>query len=95
MQFCMNGIKIKRASAAVIALVSASTGAVAQEYSYQAEHAANVRAIQAQRDQHAANVAALHGDYGAANAFGYAAAVRSAQSRDDARYARHLRYYGY
>lgn len=66
-----------------------------------AAHDANVRAIQSRRDLHAANVAVLQGDYGAARVYGHAAAVRQAQSDGDARFAYHAgqaariqRYYG-
>lgn len=67
----------------------------------QAAHSSDVRAIQARRDQHTANVAALHGDIGAARAFSHAADVRQAQSAHDARFSRRAneaarveRYYG-
>ena len=88
-------ITLKSASLALGALLLASTGARAQYDSRQAEHAANVRSIQAQRDQHAANVAALNGDYAAADAYARAASVRRYQSHRDAAYARGLRYEGY
>ena len=73
----------------------ATTGASAQYDSRQAEHASNVRAIQAQRYQHAANVAVLHGRYRAANAYARAAVVRRGQSHRDAGGARRLRHQGY
>lgn len=52
-----------------------------------ASHSSNVRAIQARRDQHAANVAAINGDFGAARAYAHAADVRQVQSDRDARLA--------
>ena len=95
MAFPLKMINIKCASAALGGLVLVSTSACAQYDSRQAEHAANVRAIQAQRDQHAANVAALNGDYAAADAYSRAASVRRYQSYRDAGYAQQLRYGGY
>ncbi|MCJ2037504.1 hypothetical protein MKK70_12330 [Methylobacterium sp. E-041] len=86
---------IKSVSVALGALVLLNTGACAQYASDQAAHAADVRAIQARRDQHAANVAALYGDYAAADAYAHAAHVRRVQSYRDAGYAQRLRYWGY
>ncbi len=82
-------------SATIGALMLATTSAHAQYDDRQAQHAANVRAIQAQRDQHAANAAALNGDYRAADAYARAAAVRRGQAYRDAGAARRLRYEGY
>lgn len=95
MNLKINAVGIKLTSSAFSVLVLLSTGACAQYDARQAQHAANVRAIQAQRDQHAANVAALNEDYASADAYEHAANVRRAQSYRDAGYAQQLRYGGY
>ncbi|WP_230483482.1 hypothetical protein [Sphingomonas sp. Leaf21] len=72
-----------------------ATAASAQDWRYdeyqahQAGRVAQIHAYQAGRDQRAANTAAYYGDYRAANAYAHAAAVRRAEARRDAHYARH------
>lgn len=72
-----------------------ATAAGAQDWRYdeyrahQAGRGAELHAYQAGRDQRAADTAAYYGDYRAANAYAHAAAVRRAEARGDARYARH------
>ncbi|KQO65615.1 hypothetical protein [Methylobacterium sp. Leaf88] len=89
----MNGVKMVLAGCLVSGWAWLVVPAQAQEslrtaiVAQHAAHSANVRAIQSRRDVHAANVAALHGDFGAARVFSHAAAVRQAQSDGDARFA--------
>jgi len=85
---------------AVLAAGSAvtATAASAQSWGYdsyianQAYHRADVLNIEARRDQHAADVAASFGNYGAANAYAHEADVRRAQAWHDARVAAHAGY---
>ena len=73
----------------------AATAASAQDWRYdrymadRAYQGAQVHAYQAGRDQRAADTAASYGDYRAADAYAHAAAVRRAEARRDARFARH------
>jgi hypothetical protein len=92
--------EIKKLGIAIVTVLAGAgaltaTTASAQGWGYdsyvanRAYHSSDVRAMQARRDQHAANVAAYYGDYGAANAYAHAADMRSAQAWHDARMARH------
>ncbi|WP_242124848.1 hypothetical protein [Sphingobium sp. Sx8-8] len=88
------GKKILVAALAGAASLMAGT-AHAQYWAYdshmadRAYRSADIREHEARRDQHAANVAAHHGDYAAAEAYAHAADVQRARAYRDARFAAH------
>ena len=91
---------MKRLAITIVTVLAAcsamtATAASAQIWGYdsylanQAYRSADVRSLQARRDQHAADVAASFGDYGAADAYAHAANMRRIQARQDYRAAVH------
>lgn len=89
----MSAVKISAASLAIvfaaISVAQAQLSAHSDRLSREAAHAADVRAIQVQRDRHAANVATLDGNPRAARAFAHAADVRRIQAYRDHRFSGH------
>ncbi len=94
MKTLKTGIMLALAGGAMVA----ATAAEAQDWRYddymahRAGRGAEIHAYQAGRDQRAADTAAYYGDYRAADAYAHAAAVRRAEARRDARFARHERH---
>lgn len=54
-----------------------------------ADHSADVRRIQADRDQHAADVSKLEGNNREVKMYSHAAAIREGEAKRDARLSRH------
>lgn len=90
---------MKRLSIAIMTILVGGTALTATAADAQAWHyhehradrafdSAGIRQFEARKDQHAADVAAYYGDYGAADYYAHAAHVRRVQSWRDAHYGR-------
>ncbi len=94
MKMLRTGLLVALAGGAMLT----ATAAGAQDWRYddymahRAYRGAQVHSYQAGRDQRAADEAAYYGDYGAADAYAHAAAVRRSEARRDARFAQHERH---